>query len=124
MALQPDGEAWRAELPKRFFEQRNRFYLVLRNLADPDSQRDSFLSEARLAAADDITGLILHALPGLELIHMDSAPSGIPRRSHSLYFRIEQISQLWDNVERYGEISLHWPHAAAELKAEIIVLRR
>ena len=124
VALQPDGEAWRAELPKRFFEQRNRFYLVLRNLADPDSQRDSFLSEARLAAADDITGLILHALPGLELIHMDSAPSGIPRRSHSLYFRIEQISQLWDNVERYGEISLHWPHAAAELKAEIIVLRR
>jgi len=68
--------------------------------------------------------LIAHALPGLELINMATAPQGLPRRANSYHFRIEQVSQLWDAVERQGSIALQWLDAPEDMKAEIVVLRR
>ncbi|OYO27940.1 type VI secretion system baseplate subunit TssK [Janthinobacterium sp. PC23-8] len=108
-------------LPHNFFDRRNRFYLVVRSEHDPV---DTLLRDARLATGEDIPGLIAHALPGLELIHMATAPQGLPRRAHSYYFRIEQVSQLWYAVERQGSIALQWPDAPADMKAEIVVLRK
>ncbi len=112
------------ELPHNFFGQRNRFYLVIRTEKDMDWVVNSVQRDARLAALREMPGLIAHALPGLELIHMAAAPQGLPRRSYSYYFRIEQISQQWDVVEHEGAIALHWLDAPDDLKAEIVVLRR
>jgi type VI secretion system protein ImpJ len=112
------------ELPPNFFDRRNRFYLVVRAEGDPQRTIDGVLREARLAADDDVAGLIAHALPGLELIHLPSAPQGLPRRPYAYYFRIEQVSQLWDAVEHQCRIALQWPDAPQDMKAEIVVLRR
>lgn len=112
------------QLPRNFFGQRNRFYLVIRTEKDMDWVVSSMARDARLAAIDEMPGLIAHALPGLELIHMAAAPQGLPRRSYSYYFRIEQISRLWESVEREGNVALYWLDAPADLKAEIVVLRR
>ena len=132
-ALEYRDGVYAAELPHTFFDRRNRFYLIMRSeisTKDPGSTKDpawlveSVLRDARLAAGDDIPGLIAHALPGLELINMSTAPQGLPRRAHSYYFRIEQVSQLWDAVERQGSIALQWLDAPEDIKAEIVVLRR
>lgn len=112
------------QLPRNFFGQRNRFYLVIRTEKDMEWVVEAMQHDARLAAMDEMPGLIAHALPGLELIHMVAAPQGLPRRSYSYYFRIEQVSQQWDVVEREGSIALHWLDAPSDLKAEIVVLRR
>ena len=45
-------------------------------------------------------------------------------RDSSYYFRIEQMSQQWEMVEREGSVALYWMDAPADLKAEIVVLRR
>jgi type VI secretion system protein ImpJ len=111
------------QLPRNFFGQRNRFYLVLRTERTVEWVVDSVQRDVRLAAKNEMAGLISHALPGLELIHMAVAPQGLPRRSYSYYFRIEQISQQWEIVEREGEIALYWMEAPEDLKAEIVVLR-
>lgn len=111
------------DLPRTFFGQRKRFYLVLRSEQNFEALADSVLREARLAATQEMAGLIGHALPGLELIHMALAPQGLPRRSHTCYFRIEQMSQQWDAVERSGSIALQWLDAPPDLQAEIVVLR-
>lgn len=113
-----------AQLPRTFFGQRNRFYLVIRTEKDMGWVIDSVQRDARLAATQEMSGLIAHALPGLELIHMATAPQGLPRRSYSYYFRIEQISKQWEVVEREGAVSLYWLDAPDDLKAEIVVLRR
>jgi len=118
-----DGQ-YTGELPHTFFDRRNRFYLVVRSAKDPEWLVPSVLQDARLAAGDEIPGLIAHALPGLELIHMASAPQGLPRRAGAYYFRIEQVSQLWDAVERQGSVALQWLDAPEDMKAEIVVLRR
>lgn len=111
------------ELPRTFFDRRNRFYLVLHSeqvaLLALRAQRD-----ARLASASDIGGLVAHALPGLELIHLATAPQGVARRANACYFRIEQVSELWDAVERQESIALQWPDAPEDLRVEVVVLRR
>ena len=81
-------------------------------------------SGACLASLEEMPKLIAHALPGVELIHMPLAPQGLPRRSNSYYFRIEQQSQQWDSVEKDGTASLYWLDAPDDLKAEIVVIRR
>lgn len=118
-----DG-CYRSTLPRDFFGQRNRFYLVVRTEADPLRVVEALQSEARLAAEDELPQLIAHALPGLELIHMPLAPQGLPRRASSYYFRIEQQSRQWEAVERDGSIALYWLDAPDDLKAEIVVLGR
>jgi len=126
-ALEYRDGVYAAELPHTFFDRRNRFYLIIRSelaAKDPAGLVDSVLRDARLAAGDDIPGLIAHALPGLELINMATAPQGLPRRANSYHFRIEQVSQLWDAVERQGSIALQWLDAPEDMKAEIVVLRR
>ena len=112
------------QLPRNFFGQRNRFYLVIRTEKDIQWVVDCVQHDARLAALDEMAGLVAHALPGIELIHMANAPQGLPRRSYSYYFRIEQMSQQWEVVERDGNIALYWMDAPSDLKAEIVVLRR
>ncbi len=112
------------QLPRTFFGQRNRFYLVIRTEKDMEWVVNSVQHDVRLAATLDMPELIAHALPGLELIHMVTAPQGLPRRSYSYYFRIEQISHQWEVVEREGAVALYWLDVPADLKAEIVVLRR
>jgi len=110
-------------LSSALFGQRNRFYLVLRTEQDAARTIDAVLHDARLAAIEELPGLIAHSLPGLELIHLAVAPQGLPRCSYSYYFRIEQISRQWDAVERFGTIALQWLDAPADMKADIVVLR-
>jgi len=111
-------------LPRDFFGQRNRFYLVVRTETDPQLVVNAMMNEVRLAALEEMPKLLAHALPGLELIHIPQAPQGLPRRSYSHYFRIEQMSQQWEAVEHDGMIALSWLDAPDDLKAEIVVLRK
>ena len=118
-----DG-AYGAQLPRQFFGQRHRFYLVLRSAEPGPALVDSVLADGCLASQDELPRLIAHALPGVELIHLPVAPQGLPRRANSYYFRIEQQSQQWEAVEKSETVALHWLDAPDDLKAEIVVIRR
>lgn len=122
--LKPDGDGYAVDLPKSFFGPRTRFYLVVRSEAGADAVVEPLLRNARLAAATEMPKLTALALPGVELIHMPSAPQGLPRRAHSHYFRIEQASQPWEAIEREGRIALWWLDAPVDMVADIVVVRR
>jgi type VI secretion system protein ImpJ len=122
--LEPREGYLAADLPRQFFGTRNRFYLILRSETDPDTLIDSFQTGAKLASIDELPTLVRRALPGVELMHMPVAPQGLPRRSYSYYFRVETLSDSWEQVEKDGNIALDWPDAPADLKAELVVLRR
>ncbi len=123
MAPNADGY-FVAELTKNFFAPRNRYYLVMRTEADPDEAVRSLLAEARVGAVEDLPTLISRALPGIELIHMPAAPQGLPRRAYSIYFRIEQVSDGWADVERLGNLAIYWSSAPADISVDLVVLRR
>jgi len=47
----------------------------------------------------------------------------MPQRANARYFRIEQMSDAWEQVEQVAEIGLFWPSAPADLRAQVVVLK-
>jgi len=113
-----------AELPKTFFGPRNRYYLVMRTEADPDATVRSFTAEAKIGTLEQLPTLINRALPGIEAIHLPVAPQGLPRRAYSSYFRIEQVSEEWVEVEQQGNLAVYWSSAPEDVNIDVVVLRR
>lgn len=109
-------------IPPNHFGLRNRFYLLLRTQLEEPEIRQSLQLNVLLAASEEISTLSAHALPGLELIYMPTAPQGLPRKNGAHYFRIEQASRQWDAVERDGQLALYWADGPSDLKAEVVVL--
>lgn len=112
-----------AALPQEFFADRSRFYLVTRSALNNEQLSQAFLQSARLAAPEDLSDIINLALPGIELIEVLTPPQGLPQRPGTRYYRIEQISQLWDRVGQCGELGMYWRDAPEDLRSEIVVLR-
>jgi type VI secretion system protein ImpJ len=123
VSLQPRDGVLAAELPRGFFGTRHRYYLVLRSEADSEELLASFQAEAKLAATSQLQVMVRRALPGVELIHMPTAPQGLPRRSFSRYFRIEPLSAQWSSVESEGNVALQWPSAPGDLNVDLVALR-
>jgi type VI secretion system protein ImpJ len=121
--MEERGDYLAASLPLKFFTNRNRFYLVLQTSSSKNYPAESLRRVARLGALSEMPNLIEHALPGIDLIDIATAPQGLPKRPNSRYFRIEQMSDGWENVEREGELALFWPDAPSDLRAEIVVLK-
>ena len=115
---------YEAELAKNFFGSRNRYYIVMRTETDPDEAVRSFLAEAKVGTNRQLPTLISRALPGIETLHMAAAPQGLPRRAYSIYFRIEQVSEGWADVEQQGNLAIYWSSAPSDLAMDVVVLRR
>jgi type VI secretion system protein ImpJ len=123
VVLEPQGDYLVGGIPMEYFTRRNRFYLVTQTTANTDRTSDNFLRTARLASPSALPSKIDHALPGIDLIEIASAPQGLPRRSGVRYYRVEQMSADWELVERDGQVGLFWKDAPPDLRAEIVVLR-
>jgi type VI secretion system protein ImpJ len=123
VVLELKGDYRVGQIPLEYFAKRNRFYLVTHDSGLSDRNGNDFLKEARLAFPGDLPKIIDHALPGTDLIEIANAPQGLPRKADSRYYRIEQMSEGWEAVERSGEVGLFWPEATDEFRAEIVVLR-
>ena len=112
-----------AILPKEYFTNRNRFYLIIQTNSHKGRLSEEFHQMSRLAAPSELPILIDHALPGIDLIDIAIAPQGLPRRANSNYYRIEQMTTEWEIVEREGELALFWPDAPDDLRAEVVILK-
>jgi type VI secretion system protein ImpJ len=121
--MEERGDYLAATLPKNFFATRNRFYLIIQTNSNKNYSVDDFHRSARLGALSEMPNLIKHALPGIDLIDIATAPQGLPRRANSRYYRIEQMSAGWELVEQESDLALFWPDAPADLRAEIVVLK-
>ena len=119
-----DGTFYTGQLPKRFFTEHNRFYLMLQSPLGMEQIEQAVGADARLGPTGEMPKLTSLALPGLELIHLATAPRGLPRRADAHYFRIDQIGRQWEAIERDGEIALAWVDPPEGLRADIVVVRR
>lgn len=123
VALALQGDVFNGVIPPEYFVNRHRFYLILQSEATRDIDVRELLGTARLAASDAISDLIDHALPGIELIELPGPPQGLPRRSDARYFRVEQMSAGWEQIQQSGAISFYWPQAPEGLRVIVIVTK-
>jgi type VI secretion system protein ImpJ len=124
MQLLFDGTYYAADLSPAMFEGRNRFYLVLETEEDPQSVLQSLETIAKLGSRESLPILIARALPGIKLEHLAVPPQELPRRAHSVYFRIDHHSDQWAQVQTSNNIALYWDAAPEDLKAELMVVGR
>lgn len=123
VTLEPMDDYLMAAIPRDYFANRNRFYLVTQTASKNDYSSEDFIRIARLAAPRALPTMIDHALPGIDLIEISTPPQGMPQRANARYYRIEQMSAEWEQVEQSAEIGLFWPDAPADLRVQLIVLR-
>lgn len=123
VALSLQGDVYSGLIPSDYLGTRHRFYLILQAEDIKDVDVRDLLGVARLASSDVIADLIDHALPGVELMELPGPPQGLPRRSDARYFRIEQMSEGWEQIEQSGEIAFYWPQAPEGLRVIIVATR-
>ena len=119
-----EEQSFTTEIPKEFFEDRADFFLVVNSKDDWDEYSQSFFTAAKLASKNTIEVLIDRSLPGIGLIHTPTAPSGLPKKDHAHYVRIDIHDDEWLSVQRQQNLVLHWDEAPEELQIELVILKR
>jgi len=74
----------------------------------------------KLASPKMIEPLIQHALPGIPVTRCPQPPRGVPNRSDSHYFMVEQDSDLWRKAGQHNSIAFYWPDMPDDLQVQII----
>ena len=79
---------------------------------------------AKVSSTEYMTTLVGRALPGISLEYSLIPPPGLPTRSNSYYFKINQSDPQWIEIHKSQSISLFWQQAPKDTQAEIVVLRK
>lgn len=78
--------------------------------------------EFKIAAQEDISSLILHALPGISSNWENPSPRGVPNRKDSYYFVLNQHEKAWKNVELQQNIAFYWADAPDDLQVQLVFM--
>ncbi len=119
-----DGTYYATELDPAVFESRNRYYLVLKTEEDPKEILQSLATVVKMSSREYLPILIARALPGVKLEHLALPPQELPRRAHSLYFAVDNHSDLWALVEKGRNLAVYWDSAPEDLEVELMVVGR
>lgn len=113
---------YQATIPEKFFGNRHRYYLTVRTDSALSSLAEKLTCEGKLATPGTINDLINRAVPGVELLFMQTPPPGLPRRAAALYFRLETLCSAWEVIEQQKEIAFFLPDAPEDLQVELVVV--
>lgn len=117
-----DGTYYGAEMAPEVFDGRNRFFLVFESEADPEEINQSLETTAKLGSRESLPLLIARALPGIPMEHLETPPQELPRRTHSLYFKIDHHRDQWAQVQKNKNLALYWDNAPEDVKAELMIV--
>lgn len=110
-------------LPEAFFGARHRYFLVARSDGDSTALCESLVRDGKLGSRNTVEAMVTRALPGVELIHLQVAPPGLPRMVGALYFRLDTVSDAWDDLQGEHQAAFFLPQKAADLTLELVVIR-
>ncbi|HEX9022209.1 MAG TPA: type VI secretion system baseplate subunit TssK [Geobacteraceae bacterium] len=119
-----DGTYFTAEMKPVHFENRNRYYLVLRTEEEPGSIIRSVDRVAKLGSRERLPLLIARALPGVGLEHLPTPPQELPRRSYSIHFAVDSNCEQWALIKKGNNIALYWDNAPEDLEVELMLVGR
>ncbi len=112
------------EMPSHMFSGDNVYWLIVRTSKDSKEVTGAMSSLVKLGASSNISTLLARSIPGIPLEYYQAPPPGLPRRSHSYYYRIEHRSPQWDEVLKSQMLSLYWVDPPEDVSVEVVVLRR
>ena len=118
------GNLFQVDIPTGFFGPRNRYYLMAHSTElDSAALNERLQLDAKLGGPDELDTLITRSLPGVDLMPLQALPLGMPRRAGAVYFRLESLSDAWENIVRDTRAALYVPNASADLRFDLIVIK-
>lgn len=121
--LQLHDGFYQSDLPEAFFGLRHRYFLVARSESDPVWLSESLPRDGKLGALGAMDGLVNRSLPGVELVYLQVPPAGLPRIAGALYFRVETLSDAWDEIQSGRQAAFFLPDIPGDLIVELVVVR-
>ncbi len=122
--LNYDESYFSAVLNPEFFDGNNHYYIVIRTDEEVKTILDTVEIEVKVGALKILPVLIERALPGAVIEYLPAPPQELPRRSDSIYYRVDNHDQQWGVVEKEKTIGLYWEDPPEDLRVEIMIVRR
>jgi type VI secretion system protein ImpJ len=121
--VREDGN-FKASIPLDTFDSRNVFYIVVGTSQDREEMLHMLQNVAKVSSEEYMPTLIKRALPGIPLEHSVTPMPGLPKRSGSLFFRIDRSSDHWLEIQKRQNICMHWNEAPEDTTVELIIVRK
>ena len=99
------------------------YWLLVRS-ARPEGLAERLERLAKLAPTESIDGIVAQALPGVRLRASAQPPAGLPQRTDTLYFTIDQNDPLWRKIMQQGNLALTFPSPPDDLAVVLAVIQR
>ncbi len=103
-------------------EQGNFVLAVSADIATEDI-RQRFPVQVKIGSVEQIRQLVNVQLPGIRIRPMPVAPRQIPYHTGFVYFELEQVGELWDQLKQSGGIAIHIGGEYPALKLELWSIR-
>jgi type VI secretion system protein ImpJ len=121
--LTREASAFTGQIPAESFGQGTRFFLSVTCPGDPEAVVDTLMNLAKIGSLEEMPTMVARALPGIPLEPKSTPPPGLPERPDVFYFSLKADHPLWSDIQRTGNICLHWDEAPEEAVAELILSR-
>jgi type VI secretion system protein ImpJ len=95
------------------------FVLAIRSDMPSDELRRRLAAQLKIGPIDKISQLVNTQSPGIALQAIARAPGHIPQHAGSLYFELDQESELWGQSKASGGVALHMADEIPGLKMEL-----
>lgn len=117
-----DGEYFTADLDKRFFEGKNRYYLSVKVDMPPKEIERRLTGTGKVCSREEMEALRQRALPGLGLRYLETPPEELPRRAHCIYFELDHHGTLWNRIEQRRNIAVYCQLPPQESEMQLLVI--
>lgn len=111
--------------PDVFFRTDMRHYLMIRSGLPVAAVKEDASRFGKLASLHSIKYLTAQALPGVPIRAVESPPIGLPRRSDTAYFEINDNSPLWKELFQLDDktVAFSWQGGGEDMVAHLVALR-
>lgn len=100
------------------------FVLAVRAQLPAEPLKQRFPAQSKIGPADRLRDLVNLQLPGIALASLPVAPRQLPFHAGSHYFELERHGELWQQIERSGNLALHVGGDFPGLELELWALRQ
>ena len=122
--LKNDNGSYSAQIPGELFDSGHNFYLMISTAENQAAVLDAVIRIVKVSSIEHMQILTSRALQGINLIHMQTPPPGIPTRTNALYFEIDQAHGQWQEIRKNRNICLFWSKAPQDMNVELVILRK
>jgi type VI secretion system protein ImpJ len=123
IALQREGEYFRAKIPADFFDAQYDYYLQVRTRENRQKLVDMAGHVVKVGSDEEIELLMSRALPGVRIEPVKGPVPGLAEVPDVINMRADTSSRSWDEVKKRRAICLYWKDAPADMTVALIITK-